>query len=116
MNGRNQPWRAIAARVLQGVENGQSLSQSLPPALTQVAPEQRPQLQAVCYGSCRWYHRLDAELRDRLSKPLRKPDRIIHQLMLVALFQLRCYATASSPATQYSTKPWRPAGHSTSRT
>lgn len=89
MNGRNQPWRAIAARVLQGVENGQSLSQSLPPALTQVAPEQRPQLQAVCYGSCRWYHRLDAELRDRLSKPLRKPDRIIHQLMLVALFQLR---------------------------
>ncbi len=61
-----------------------------PPALNQLPPEQRPQLQAICYGTCRWFHRLESELNQRLKKPpLRKPDRIIHHLMLVALFQLR---------------------------
>jgi len=89
MAEQNLPLRAIAARVLLAVENGQSLSQCLPPALSQLSPEQRPQLQAICYGSCRWFHRLDDELKNRLKKPLRKPDRIIHHLMLVALFQLR---------------------------
>ncbi|KPP96789.1 16S rRNA (cytosine(967)-C(5))-methyltransferase RsmB [Marinobacter sp. HL-58] len=89
MTGRGQPVRAVAARVLQSVENGQSLSQCLPPALDDVADNERPQLQALCYGSCRWFHRLDAELQGRLKKPLRKPDRIVHHLMLVALFQLR---------------------------
>jgi len=82
-------FRAVAANVLLAVENGQSLSQCLPVALSQLPPEQRPQLQAICYGSCRWFHRLDDELNQRLKKPLRKPDRVIHHLMLVALFQLR---------------------------
>ncbi|MDL0432979.1 16S rRNA (cytosine(967)-C(5))-methyltransferase RsmB [Marinobacter sp. TBZ242] len=89
MNDRGQPMRAVAARVLQSVENGQSLSQCLPLALNDVADNERPQLQALCYGTCRWFHRLDAELQARLKKPLRKPDRIVHHLMLVALFQLR---------------------------
>ncbi|MFO8140353.1 MAG: 16S rRNA (cytosine(967)-C(5))-methyltransferase RsmB [Marinobacter sp.] len=83
------PFRAVAANVLLAVENGQSLSQCLPVALSQLPPEQRPQLQAICYGSCRWFHRLDSELKQRLKKPLRMPDRVVHHLMLVALFQLR---------------------------
>ncbi|QBM18616.1 ribosomal RNA small subunit methyltransferase B [Marinobacter sp. JH2] len=83
------PFRAVAADVLLSVENGQSLSQCLPYALSQLPPEQRPQLQAICYGTCRWFHRLDGELNQRLKKPIRKPDRVIHHLMLVALFQLR---------------------------
>lgn len=89
MGDHNQPIRAVAAGVLLAVENGQSLSQCLPPALNQLAPNERPILQALCYGSCRWFHRLDSELQARLKKPLRKPDRIVHHLMLVALFQLR---------------------------
>ncbi|GHD41703.1 16S rRNA m(5)C-967 methyltransferase [Marinobacter persicus] len=89
------PLRAVAARVLLAVENGQSLNQCLPPALNQLPPEQRPQLQALCYGTCRWFHRLDGELGSRLKKPLRKPDRVIHHLMLVALFQLRFSEQAS---------------------
>ncbi|MFL1456876.1 16S rRNA (cytosine(967)-C(5))-methyltransferase RsmB [Marinobacter sp. GN3S48] len=89
MNDRSQPMRALAARVLQSVENGQSLTQCLPPALNQLAPNERPELQAICYGTCRWFHRLDDELDQRLKKPLRKQDRVVHHLMLVALFQLR---------------------------
>lgn len=89
------PLRAVAAKVLLAVENGQSLSQCLPPALASLEPGDRPGLQALCYGTCRWFHRLDAELGQRLRKPLRKPDRVVHHLMLVALFQLRHSEQAS---------------------
>ncbi len=89
MDNHNQPLRSVAAEVLLAVENGQSLSQCLPPALSRLAPDERPALQALCYGTCRWFHRLDSELQSRLKKPLRIPDRVVHHLMLVALFQLR---------------------------
>ncbi|OEY66143.1 16S rRNA (cytosine(967)-C(5))-methyltransferase RsmB [Marinobacter sp. X15-166B] len=87
--------RAAAARVIQAVEQGQSLSQCLPPALLRVAERDRAGLQALSYGTCRWFHRLDAELDQRLKRPLRKQDRIIHHLMMVALFQLRFSQQAS---------------------
>lgn len=83
------PLRAVAARVLLAVEQGQSLSQALPPALDQVEDSERSSLQALCYGGCRWFHRLDGELAERLRKPLRKQDRVVHHLLVVALFQLR---------------------------
>ncbi len=89
MGDRQQPMRAIAAGVMLAVENGQSLSQCLPPALNRLPGNERPELQALCYGTCRWFHRLEGELNGRLKKPLRKPDRVVHHLMLVALFQLR---------------------------
>lgn len=81
--------RALAAEVLLSVEQGQSLSQCLPLALLSLPPNERPQLQALCYGTCRWFHQLDGELQGRLKKPLKHYDRIVHHLMLVALFQLR---------------------------
>lgn len=86
---RELPLRAVAARVLQAVEQGESLNQCLPVEAHTLDPDLRPQLQAMCYGTCRWFHRLDGELTSRLRKPLRKQDRIVHHLMLVALFQLR---------------------------
>lgn len=89
------PLRAAAAQVLLTVEQGQSLSQSLPQALASISADDGPQLQALCYGCCRWFHRLDAELDSRLRKPLRSQDRVIHHLMLVALFQLRHSHNAS---------------------
>ncbi|SFL93867.1 16S rRNA (cytosine(967)-C(5))-methyltransferase RsmB [Marinobacter zhejiangensis] len=89
MTLHTQPLRAVAAQVILAVEDGQSLSQALPPALQRVADNERSELQALCYGTCRWFHKLDAELEQRLKKPLRKQDRVIHHLMLVALFQLR---------------------------
>lgn len=89
MGSGQQPMRSVAAGVLLSVEQGQSLSQCLPPALNRVGENERAELQALCYGTCRWFHRLDGELQGRLKKPLRKPDRVVHHLMLVALFQLR---------------------------
>ncbi|GGY60987.1 16S rRNA (cytosine(967)-C(5))-methyltransferase RsmB [Marinobacter zhanjiangensis] len=86
---RELPLRAVAARVIQAVEQGESLNQCLPAEAHTLDPDLRPQLQALCYGTCRWFHRLDGELTGRLRKPLRRQDRIVHHLMLVALFQLR---------------------------
>ena len=83
------PLRVIAAEVLLSVEQGQSLSQCLPPSLLRLPLNLRPQLQALCYGTCRWFHRLDDELQGRMKKPLKSHDRVVHHLMLVALFQLR---------------------------
>jgi len=54
MGDRQQPMRAIAAGVMLAVENGQSLSQCLPPALNRLPANERPELQALCYGTCRW--------------------------------------------------------------
>jgi len=95
MADQPQSLRATAAGVLLAVEQGQSLSQCLPPALARLELSDRPALQALCYGACRWFHRLDDELQSRLKKPLRSQDRIIHHLMLVALFQLRFSQQAS---------------------
>ena len=95
MDDQPQSLRAAAAGVLLAVEQGQSLSQCLPPALSRLNMSDRPALQALCYGACRWFHRLDDELEGRLKKPLRTQDRIIHHLMLVALFQLRFSQQAS---------------------
>ncbi|SFR65667.1 16S rRNA m(5)C-967 methyltransferase [Marinobacter daqiaonensis] len=86
---RELPLRAVAARVMLAVEQGESLNQCLPAASHDLDPDLRAQLQALCYGTCRWFHRLDEELGGRLRKPLRKQDRVVHHLMLVALFQLR---------------------------
>jgi 16S rRNA (cytosine967-C5)-methyltransferase len=83
------PLRALAAQTLLAVEQGQSLSQALPDAQARLDINERPALQALCYGCCRWFHRLDAEIRQRLNKPLRRNDRSIHLLILVGLFQLR---------------------------
>ena len=45
-------------------------------------------LQAMCYGVCRWYFRLEAILRQLLEKPLKEKDLDIHMLLLVGLYQL----------------------------
>lgn len=92
---RELPLRAVAAQVLLSVEQGESLSQCLPAQAQTLDPDLRPQLQALCYGTCRWFQRLEGELNSRLRKPLRKQDRIVHHLMLAALFQLRFSANPS---------------------
>jgi 16S rRNA (cytosine967-C5)-methyltransferase len=81
--------RSIAAQVMLSVEQGQSLSQCLPPALNRLPESDRPALQALCFGTCRWFFQLDGELQGRLKKALKPADRVVHHLMLVALFQLR---------------------------
>ncbi|PVY77453.1 16S rRNA m(5)C-967 methyltransferase [Tamilnaduibacter salinus] len=89
MAARTQPLRVVAAEVVTAVLDGQSLGQALPSGQQRVAPSDQSALQALSFGSCRWYHRLNAELTRRLRKPLRRKDQVIQSLLIVALFQLR---------------------------
>lgn len=81
--------RVAAAKVLLAVtRDGASLSQCLPALMVQVAERDRPLLQTLCYGTLRWYPRLNAVLNELLEKPFRPKDRDIHVLLACALYQL----------------------------
>lgn len=85
MNTRRNP-RAIAARVLGGL-----LSQrgSLGTLLAGHGDhEDAPLIQEICFGVCRNYFPLQAQLSGLLQKPLRGKDLDIHCLMLVGMYQL----------------------------
>jgi 16S rRNA (cytosine967-C5)-methyltransferase len=107
--------RMLAARtVYQVIVHGRSLSDCLPDALLRVS-DARDQsfLQALCYGVCRWYFRLDALANSLLEKPLKLKDQDIHCLILVGLYQLtemRVPAHAALDETvsaaQVFKKPW----------
>jgi 16S rRNA (cytosine967-C5)-methyltransferase len=80
--------RLIAARALLRVlQDGQSLTAVLESALQTVeSGKDRAFIQALCYGVCRYYHRLDFILSELLDKPLKDPD--VKTLALVGLYQL----------------------------
>src|SRR5438477_198702 len=69
--------RAAAATILCNVMNGVSLTEALS-SINQPYSDARDQafLQAVCYGVCRWYIRLDAVLRILLDKPLKANNQL----------------------------------------
>lgn len=82
--------RAIAASVINDVTNGQSLSDCLTKTWNHqsLSPRDRGFIQAVCYGVCRYYYRLDFILSCLLKKPMKGKDSDIHALLMVGLFQL----------------------------
>jgi len=78
--------RRLAATVVFQVLGGKSLDQTLPPRLVRMDAGERSLLQALCYTTVRWYHRLDFILQRLLDKPLK--DREVQALVLVGLAQL----------------------------
>jgi len=80
--------RAIAARVLTQVQHGQSLAQCLPAAEDKIEFDDIPFLRELCYGSCRWYFRLNALAKMLLEKPFKEDDEVLHQLLIIGLYQL----------------------------
>jgi 16S rRNA (cytosine967-C5)-methyltransferase len=45
-------------------------------------------LQDLCYGTLRWYPRLNTLLKVLLEKPFRSKDQDIHVLLACALYQI----------------------------
>lgn len=82
--------RASAAQVIFDIiVSGRSLTDVLPKAATAFTdPRDRALLQAICYGVCRWFHRLDSLTRSLLEKPLKQKDLDVYALLLVGLYQL----------------------------
>lgn len=107
--------RAIAATVLYDViEEGRSLADSLPSASAQLADSRdKALLQALCYGACRWFYRLDAIALKLLDTPLKQKDNDIYALILIGLYQLMdmripdyAAVTETVDATLHFKKPW----------
>jgi 16S rRNA (cytosine967-C5)-methyltransferase len=80
--------RWLAARILTKVtQDGQSLTSALDALLPNVASAQdRAFVQALCYGVCRYYHRLDFILNALVAKPIKSAE--IKALVLIGLYQL----------------------------
>lgn len=71
--------------------DGRSLTSALDAAKTALPPgRERAFLQTLCYGTLRWYFRLDFILRHLLRKPFHKKDLDIYVLALLGLYQIAC--------------------------
>jgi 16S rRNA (cytosine967-C5)-methyltransferase len=80
--------RWVAARAITQVLEGKSLTLALDNALKTVAsPQDKAFVQAICYGVCRTYHRLDFILNSLLDKPLKALE--VKALLLIGLYQLK---------------------------
>jgi 16S rRNA (cytosine967-C5)-methyltransferase len=97
----------VLSRVLQ---DGQSLTAALDNAFPTIeSAKDRAFIQALCYGVCRQYHRLDFILSQLLDKPLKDAD--VRSLALVGLYQLKFmrvkpHAAVSETVLAARKKPW----------
>ena len=103
--------RLVAAKVLSRVlQDGQSLTAALDKAFLDIeSSKDRAFIQALCYGVCRQYHRLDFILSQLLDKPLKDAD--VKALALVGLYQLKFmrvkpHAAVSETVLAARKKPW----------
>ncbi|HEY0962411.1 MAG TPA: 16S rRNA (cytosine(967)-C(5))-methyltransferase RsmB [Pseudomonadales bacterium] len=76
---------AILGAILR---NEGSLSQAFASAQTGVDGTNPALLRELCYGTCRWYHRLHFDAQALLDKPLRSKDNDVYCLILLGLYQL----------------------------
>jgi 16S rRNA (cytosine967-C5)-methyltransferase len=106
--------RLIAARVIDAVTDGKSLSECLPPQLaTLKEPRDRAFVQALCYGVCRFYPCLDVILSHLMPKPMKAKDSDVHALLMVGIYQIMDMQTAPHAAVSETVnavealkKPW----------
>lgn len=105
--------RHIAAQILLRVlKDGHSLNVAFESLLSHVEDNKdRAFIQALCYGVCRQYYRLDFIVGQLLSKPLRKKDIDIKALLLIGLYQLqfmrvKSHAAVSETVAAAKKKSW----------
>lgn len=106
--------RLIASRIINDVTCGRSLSDCFESTLPHIKdPRDRAFVQALCYGVCRYYPRLDFILSCLLEKPMREKDADVHALLMVGLYQLMAMRTPDYAAVAETVnasaklnKPW----------
>ena len=91
-------------------KTGQSLTTALDNALKTVESAQdKAFIQALCYGVCRYYHRLDYILDALIDKPLKVLG--VKALLLIGLYQLQYmrvkpHAAVSETVQAARNQPW----------
>lgn len=98
--------RAIAARLLQRViHDGESLTEALQDAsVASLKPQEQGLLRDLCFGTLRWYERLNTILGQLLSKPLKQVDKDVECLLLTGLYQLLYQRTPDHAAVNETVK------------
>jgi 16S rRNA (cytosine967-C5)-methyltransferase len=95
--------RLQAARILQEVLQGRSLSDALPRHLSKCKDSRdRSLIQELCYGVMRWLPRLERLAEALLKKPLKTKDQDVYALVLIGLYQL-LYLRVADHAAVYQT-------------
>ncbi|MEX0739274.1 MAG: 16S rRNA (cytosine(967)-C(5))-methyltransferase RsmB [Pseudohongiella sp.] len=93
--------RANAAQILARLFKQQGSLASLLPRAADVADADQNQialLRELCFGTCRWYHRLHRELGTLIDKPLKNKDIDIQCLLLIGMYQLEYMRLADHAA------------------
>lgn len=98
--------RQIALKIcLQVVDKGHSLTQQLEQRLPELQDERdRAFCSELSYGLCRYFYILQAQLKQRLKKPLKAKDRDIEIVLLMGLYQLRFMRVDDHAAVNESVK------------
>jgi 16S rRNA (cytosine967-C5)-methyltransferase len=86
---KNINLRSLAAQAVeQVVENGQSLSNVLPPLQQKVSDKDKALLQELCFGVLRTLSQLEWLINKLMSRPMTGKQRTIHYLIMVGFYQL----------------------------
>lgn len=81
--------RSMAAQAIeQVVEQGQSLSNILPPLQQKVSDKDKALLQELCFGVLRVLPQLDWLINKLMSRPMTGKQRTVHYLIMVGFYQL----------------------------
>lgn len=81
--------RSLAAQAVeQVVEQGQSLSNILPPLQQKVSDKDKALLQELCFGVLRVLPQLDWLINKLMSRPMTGKQRTVHYLIMVGFYQL----------------------------
>jgi len=105
--------RAVAARLLQQLAAGRSLSTLLDEGMSDVAPRDVALVKAICFGTARWWLQLQWLANTLLARPLKPRDSDILALILTGLYQLGYMRVAAHAAIDETVeaaralhKPW----------
>ncbi len=108
---RSPSVRAAAASVIAEVLfEGVSLTRALNRATLNVSEKDQALLQELCFGVCRFGHRLSVIAECFLKKPIKAKERQVQALLLLGLYQIlhsRIPEHAAISATVEVTKEWR---------
>ena len=86
---KKQNLRSMAAQAIeQVVEQGQSLSNILPPLQQKVSDKDKALLQELCFGVLRTLPQLEWLVNQLMSRPMTGKQRTIHYLIMVGFYQL----------------------------
>lgn len=105
--------RALAAQVVfQVLENGASLSNVLPQHQAQLANgKDRALLAELSYGVMRVLPQLDNCVSQRLQKPFKNKQRLLHHLLLIGCYQLYFTRIPAHAAISETAEACRQLGH-----